>query len=218
MLFSGITPFLSKSIADLKPKESIVVVEELEEYLYLNEVTETEYESRPKGACYIIVDIVGIDFTSFMIDDDVYEVSYGLNIIPINFSNIPFKSYRLQFDPVDLPYFKSIAIEPFFLAEDEVELILGQETSISFQAGGPISILSRINFSYNSFSVELINNIGESTVLKSDYESYGYANIDPLFYSLFFEHGTYIRYDAFLDPGEHTLILGGNGSLEYRLF
>ena len=44
MLFSGITPFLSKSVFDLKPRESSVVMEEVEEYLYLSEITETEYE------------------------------------------------------------------------------------------------------------------------------------------------------------------------------
>ncbi len=44
MLFSGITPFLSKSVTTLKAKESTVVMEEVEEYLYLSEITKTEYE------------------------------------------------------------------------------------------------------------------------------------------------------------------------------
>ena len=111
MLFSGITPFLSDQLYKLhpKPKESGYG---LEPYLFLNEVTRSTYFFSAEGECYIIVEIEGIDFTFFMIDDEVHEVSYGLNIIPIDFPNDPYKTYRLNFNPLHLPHFKSITIEP----------------------------------------------------------------------------------------------------------
>ncbi len=222
ILFSSITPFLSKSVSDLKPKESQVDVEEIEEYLYLREVTETEYEFRPKGVCYIIVDIVEIDFTSFSLDGEIYEVSYGLNIFPIEFP-YNLELHTINITQEDLPYFNSLIVEPLFLAEGEVETYLDEDiensenVEVSFQAGGPVSILTRISFSYNWLRVELQNETGDSTMLKRIHDTKDYPEVDPLFYCLFIERGTYIRYDVNLAPGKYKLLLQGNGFLEYKI-
>ena len=216
ILFSGITPILSNNINKLNsnPKESGYGVDP---YLYLDEVQGSSYFFRAEGECYIIVEIDDIDFTSFMIDGEAYNVSYGLNIIPIEFANDPYASHNLEIDPLQIQYFKSLTVEPLFIAEDEINVNLDQETEINFKAGGPISILTRINFSYNWLRVELQNQSGGRTVIKRVHDTDEYPEIDPLFYCLFIERGTYIRYDLNIQPGEYTLILQGNGSIEYKI-
>ena len=214
ILLSGFTPFLSKSLYALRSNEVGGIADEGEEYLYLSEVSETSYEFHPKGACYIIVDIVGIDMTHFTLDSQIYEVSYGLNIIPIDFSN-QIESHAINIEQENLQYFKSLTVEPLFLAEDEIEVTLDQNTKINFEAAGPISILTRINFLYNWLYVELQNESGEFAILKKIHDTAEYPEVDPLFYCLFVERGTYIRYDINLGPGEYNLLLRGNGSLEY---
>ena len=214
IILSSFTPILSETLYNEISKESGISPVATEEYLYLNEVTDTDYYFFPKGACYAIVDIVGIDITHFKIDNQIYDVSYGINIIPIEFSN-QIKLHTINIEQVNLQYFKSLTVEPLFLAEDEIMVTLDQNTEINFKAAGPISILTRINFLYNWLYVELQNKGSESTILKNIQDTAEYPEVDPLFYCLFVERGTYIRYDINLGPGEYNLLLQGNGSLEY---
>jgi len=216
ILLSGYTPLLSNHInkLNLNPKQSISLGNQ---YLYLDDVTQTPYDFRAQGACYILVEIEGTDFTYFMLDEEIYEVSYGFNIFPVKFSNNPYKTYTIEIALENRQYFKSLTVEPLFIAEDEIEVNLIQDTAINFQVGGPISILTRINFSYNWLRVELKNETGDSTILKRIHNTTDYPEIDPLFYCLFMERGTYIRYDVNLKPGEYTLLFQGNGSIEYKI-
>ncbi|NVM34618.1 MAG: hypothetical protein HWN81_03420 [Candidatus Lokiarchaeota archaeon] len=216
LLLSGYTPFLDSVINDLNsnPKQNNII--DIDN-LYLDEVTETLYLFSAQGACYLLVEIEGTDFTYFMLDEEIYVVSYGLNIFPIEFSTDLFKIYRIKIDPSNLQYFKSITVEPLFIAEDEIEVNLNQDTEISFKAGGPISILTRPTFAYNWLYVELQNETGGSTLLKRIHDTAEYPEIDPLFYCMFIERGTYIRYDINLEPGEYRLLLKGDGLLEYKI-
>ena len=216
MVLSGITPILTNNINELNldPKQSINLPDK---YLYLEEVSQTSYDFRAQGPCYVIVEIENINFTHFILDGENYDVSYGFNMFPIRFSNNPYKIYTIEIDPEDLQYFKTITVEPLFIAEGEVDVNLDQPTEIDFKVGGPISILSRINFSYNWLRVEIIDKFGESTILKRIHDTANYPEIDPLFYCLFIERGTYIRYDVNLEPGDYRLLLQGNGSIEYKI-
>ena len=216
ILFSGYSPFISNYINELNlnPKQSISLPDQ---YLYLEEVNETSYDFRAQGPCYVIVEIEDIDSTHFMLDGENYEVTYGFNMFPIQFSNNPYKIYTIDIDPQDLPYFKTITVEPLFIAEGEIDVNLNQNTTLNFQASGPISILTRINFSYNWLRVELQNETGAGTLLKRIHNTTDYPEVDPLFYCLFMERGTYIRYDITLEPGDYSLLFQGNGSIEYKI-
>ena len=214
LLLSGFTPFLNSIVNKLNsnpnPNPSLTP-----KYLHLDEVSKTSYEFYAQGACYILVEIEGIDFTYFTLDEDFYEVSYGLNIFSVEFSNNPYKTYTIEIP--DYQYFKTITVEPLVIAEGEIDVNLIQDTAVNFQAGGPISILTRINFSYNWLRVELHNGTGSGTLLKRIHNTTVYPEVDPLFYCLFIERGTYIRYDVNLEPGDYTLLFQGNGSIEYKI-
>ncbi|MFX1481394.1 MAG: hypothetical protein ACFFCI_25220 [Promethearchaeota archaeon] len=216
ILLSGYTPFFISYIykSDSNPNGKVGLVDQ---YLYLDEVNQTSYDFRAQGACYILVEIEGTDFTYFMLDEDKYEVSYGLNIFPIRFSINQYEIYTIEIDQQNLQYFKTLTVEPLVIAEGEIDANLSQDTAVNFQAGGPISILARINFSYNWLRVELQNGTGSGTLLKRIYNTTDYPEVDPLFYCLFVERGTYIRYDITLEPGDYTLLFQGNGSIEYKI-
>jgi hypothetical protein len=217
ILFSGYAPFLDNSFSDLnsQPKENLFISEK---YLFLNEVTETEYSFRARGAYYIIIEIEGTAITYFFLDDQIYEVSYGINIFSMKApDDLLLQGSLIEIDSSNLQYFKSLAVEPLFIAENEVEVNLNENTEVSFQAGGPISILTRFAFPYNWLYLELVNETGGSTLLKRIQDTAEYPEIDPLFYCLFIERGSYIRYDINIEPGEYTLLFQGNGSLEYKI-
>ena len=103
------------------------------------------------------------------------------------------------------------------MTEGTLETTLDQETEINFQTGGPISILTRPTFAYNWLYVKLKDANDESTLLKRIHDTTTYPEIDPLFYCLLIERGTYIRFDINLEPGEYKLVLKGNGSLKYKI-
>ncbi|MCP4762707.1 MAG: hypothetical protein GY870_13090, partial [archaeon] len=182
-------------------------------FLFIKNVEQENYEFVAEGACYIIIEVEDIGVTHFYLDQEYREVSYGMNIFSEDFGNSG--GHNIEINESNLQYFKSIIVEPLFLKEGEIQVDLDIKTEINFLAGGPISILLRTNFSYDSLYVGLNNSDGEYTMFKRTYATDDYPEIDPLFYSLFFEQGTYIRYDIFLEPGEHSLILGGKGTLEY---
>ena len=195
-----------------------------EQYLFLDEFTATEYYFSAQGEYYIIAEIEGTDFTYFTLDNQIYEVSYGYNIFSLKTSDfLLWQNSVIRIDPSNLQHFKTLTVEPLFLSEGEVETYLDDDIEISenvevnFQAGGPISILFRINFPYNWLRVELQNETSDSTMLKRIHDTVDYPTVDPLFYCLFIERGTYIRYDVNLEPGNYNLLLQGNGSIEYKI-
>ncbi|MFX0188828.1 MAG: hypothetical protein ACFE8A_13970, partial [Candidatus Hodarchaeota archaeon] len=208
-------PILSEffNLNDIERDKNINSAQSFDNFLYVNDVDSTEYYFNAKGECYILVEIEDIDFTNFTLDGQIIDVSFGLNILPIKFSD-SFTPHQITLNP---EYFKSLTIEPLFLAEGTLETTLDQETEINFQAGGPISILTRPTFAYNWLYVELKDANDESILLKRIHNTITYPEIDPLFYCLLIERGTYIRFDINLEPGEYKLVLKGNGSLEYKI-
>ena len=216
ILFSGYAPFLAQYLNTSNTSETESKNQANPSFLYLNNVTKADYTFDAKGECFIIVEIEGIDFTYFALDGDVYEVSYGLNIFPIKFGD-SFESHQIIMDTSNLECFKSFTVEPLTITEGILNTRLDQDSIINFQAGGMISVLTRPSFLYNWLYVELKNANDETTLLKRIYDTAEYPEIDPMFYCLFIERGTYIRYDINLEPGIYKLILRGNGQLEYKI-
>lgn len=220
ILFSGYAPFLLEYLNKLNQSNNDIgdgfYDPNLAYYLYENNVENSEYNFNAEGECFVLVEIEDIDFTWFVLDNQIYNVSYGLNIIPVEFAN-PFESHQIFIQPSNLDYFKSLIVEPLILAENTLETSLNQNTTINFQAGGPISILVQPTFAYNWLYVELKDVNDESTILKRIHDTAEYPEIDPLFYCLFIERGTYIRYDINLEPGINKLILRGDGQLKYKI-
>ncbi len=180
-------------------------------------MTNADYTFDAKGECFIIVEIEGIDFTWFALDGEkIYEVSYGLNIFPIKFGE-SYESHQIIMDISNLEFFKSFTVEPLIIAEGILNTRLDQDSEIEFQAGGMISILVRPTFAYNWLYVALENETSKTRVLKEIYDTADYPEVDPLFYCLVVEQGSYIRYDLTLDPGKYKLIFRGNGDLEYKI-
>ncbi|MFX1297614.1 MAG: hypothetical protein ACFFD2_22545, partial [Promethearchaeota archaeon] len=128
--------------------------------------------------------------------------------IPITFS----ESLEIHNITLESNYFQSLTIEPLFLAEGEVEVNIYEEKNetISFDAGGLISILLKPNFSYNLLYVGLDN-----STLKSIYDTSTYPEIDSQLYSYFAHGGAYLRFDIEVLPKTHNLTLTGNGTIEY---
>ena len=219
ILFSGYAPFLAEYLNRFnQPNNDIEdgFDPNLDYYLYENNVVSTKYKFNAEGECFVLVEIENIDFTWFVLDGLIYNVSYGLNIIPVNFAD-PYESHKIVIYPSNLDYFKSLTVEPLILAGGTLETSLDQNTEIDFRAGGMISILTRPSFLYNWLYVELVNETGKNKVLKDIYDTANYPEVDPLFYCLVVEQGSYIRYDLNLDPGKYKLIFRGDGNLEYKI-
>ena len=214
ILFSSYAPFLAEYLNRFNQPNSNIGDPNLADYLYEHNVDKTTYNFKAVGECFVVVEIEDINFTEFILDNQLYTVSYGLNIIPVDFSN-PTHELYIQFS--DLQYFKSLTVEPLILAAGTLETSKTQDKVINFQAGGPISILVRPTFAYNWLYVELKNASGGSTLLKRIHDTADYPEIDPLFYCLFVERGSYIRYDITLEPGANKLILRGDGQVEYKI-
>jgi hypothetical protein len=216
ILFSGYAPFLAQYLNTSNTSETESKNQLNPSFLYLNNVTNTDYTFDAKGECFIIVEIEGIDFTWFALDGEIYNVSYGLNIFPIKFGE-SYDSHQIIMDISNLEFFKSFTVEPLIIAEGILNTRLDQDSIINFQAGGMISVLTRPSFLYNWLYIELVNETGKNKVLKDIYDIADYPEVDPLFYCLVVEQGSYIRYDLNLDPGKYKLIFRGDGDLEYKI-
>jgi len=114
------------------------------DYLFLDDVTETEYYFTAEDESYILIEIDNIDYTSFKLDNVEYELSYGQNVLKVDFQDLdvpyegyPVNTHLIEIDQfkVDNGYFKSITVEPIFLAEGSLETDLEVNSLISFKAG-----------------------------------------------------------------------------------
>jgi len=104
-------------------------------------------------------------------------------------------------------YSWNVAINP----DTTIDLTFESAGLISFFIIWDCSILN--NFTYDELYVEydgtVINEIrGDWTHEKE---------IDPLIVSVFKFEGSYIQYDIFTEPGQHTIKLKGNSTVEYKI-
>jgi len=180
-------------------------------YLFLTTVNQTEYLFSARKECYLIVEIENTGFTNFWLDSEAYQVSYGSNYITKVFSE-EFTDHLIRIESSNMQFFKSITVEPVFLAQGYVNLTLNRTYAVNFNAGGAISILLRPDFAYNWLYLEVDN-----MVIKRIYNSSDYPAIDSALYAYFVQGGSYIRYDININPGIHIMKLLGNGSLLYKI-
>ncbi|MFX0024019.1 MAG: hypothetical protein ACFE9S_16955 [Candidatus Hermodarchaeota archaeon] len=182
-------------------------------FLYLDDVDQTEYLFNAKEECYILVDINGTDFTSFILDGDEYEVSYGINIFPLDYGE-EFTSHALEIQEKDIEKgsYNWITIEPLILIKDNITVNLEVPYITNIFAGGPISILVQPNFSYNWLYLEV-----DGKVINNIYDPIDYPYVDSAFLCYFVEDGSHIRFDLNMRPKEHTLRFKGNGTINYQV-
>ena len=185
----------------------------LSDFLYDDTVDETSYNFNAYGESYAICMIQNIDYTTFTLDAIVYNVSYGLNMIPINFGNENI-SYTLSISQEDVNnnVFDWISIEPLCIKSDAFEANLDTTTDITFEAAGLISLLVQPNFSYNWLYIEI-----DGTVINNIYDTDTYLEVDTPFLISSFFNGMYLQYDLNLVPGEHVIKFLGDGEIEYKI-
>ncbi|NVM27420.1 MAG: hypothetical protein HWN65_01150 [Candidatus Helarchaeota archaeon] len=183
-------------------------------YCYLTDLNQTDYFFNATGACYVLAEVNGTDFTSFQLDNETLEVSYGLNVFPKYFG-ANYTSHNLTFrqSDIDNNNLKWVTVEPLFIKDEEITVNLTGFYSVSFNASGPIAILMQLNFSLNWLYLEV-----DSTVINDIYNTSDYPELDSAFYSYFAEKGGYLSFDLNMDPGEHTMRVMGNGSIAYKIF
>ncbi|MHA1275550.1 MAG: hypothetical protein ACTSQ8_00040 [Candidatus Helarchaeota archaeon] len=119
----------------MDPMDSLPLAEH---YLFVRNVTQTEFIFSAKKECYILIDINNTGLTSFWLDNKEYFVSYGFNVIPINFDEY-FSNHKLVIEQSELQFFKSITVEPVFIDQGFLNTTMNNYTTIEFQAAGLIS-------------------------------------------------------------------------------
>ncbi|MFX1400245.1 MAG: hypothetical protein ACFE8V_03245 [Promethearchaeota archaeon] len=182
------------------------------EYLYESYPNIQSHRFKAKGECYVIIDVINIDFTYFTLDDVLYQLSYGLNTFHMKFSD-DFKTHNIMLPLNPSNYIKQLVVQPLILAEGSEDTYSHNKTSVWFDAGGLISILLKPEFSYNELYLEIDGNI-----LKYNYSTTLYPEIDSQLYSYFIEGGEYLSFDYNADPKrKHEMKLSGDGSVEYKI-
>ena len=182
-------------------------------YYFLDGITQIGYSFDAKHECYILTELGGTDFTTFELNSQIYDVNYGLNIIPIDFGNTS-ALHTLSFEQGDIDdqNFEWFAIQPLIIEENETVVSLDDTFSTSFFAAGTVAILVQPSFSYNWLYLELDGN-----VINDVYDPSYYPEIDSTLFSYFVEDGSYLSFIFHLDPQEHSLNIKGNGSLNYKI-
>ncbi|TFF90361.1 MAG: hypothetical protein EU548_03395, partial [Promethearchaeota archaeon] len=182
-------------------------------FTYIDNVNQTEYFFNAKGACYVITEVENAGYTSLKLDNEIINVSYGSNIIPIDFGDsFTFHNLTLDQSDVDNCTFKWIAVEPLVIYEGVIDVNLSEYYLSYFNAYGPISILIQPNFSYNWLYLEI-----DGLIVNDIYNTSDYPEIDSAFYSYIKNQGPYLRFDFNVETFNHTLKIMGNGSLDYKI-
>jgi hypothetical protein len=221
MTFSSYVPLFNNYFYDVAvsgiPPETSQYDPNLEEFLYVEDVALQNYYFNAKEECYLLADIGGIDFTTLSLDGETYDLSYGINIFPIDFGS-DWNSHSITLQSSDISSnenYNWITVEPLLIAEDTVEGLDLDPLSIydtTFYAGGFISILVQPDFSYNFLGLEV-----DGVVINEIYQTDQYPEIDSAFFSYFVEEGAYIRFDLDMVPKSHTMRIKGQGSLNYKI-
>ena len=210
-ILSGVYPLI-----DWKVKERpnpIWYDPNLADYLYEDDIDQTSYSFNAMNESYIMCEIQNTDYTTFTFNSSVYNVSYGLNIFPIDFGNQN-QSYNIEIsqDDANNDVFDWLCVQPLFIKEDIIDVNLITTTDISFYAGGPISILVQPNFSYNWLYLEI-----DGKIINDIYDTSTYSELTPdLLITTKFD-GAYIQYNLDMIPNSHQMKLKGNGSINYKI-
>ncbi|MHA1192226.1 MAG: hypothetical protein ACTSP9_08005 [Promethearchaeota archaeon] len=136
ILFAEFIPCINLPVWD-QTSEEIWYEPNLADYLYEDSINETVYEFNAMDASYIICKIQNTDYTSFTFNETQYPVSYGLNMIPIDFGTEN-SSYSITIsqDDVDNNVFDYLCVQPLSIDYDIIDVNLKTPVSLSLNMGG----------------------------------------------------------------------------------
>ena len=224
LIFAMTAPVVFKFIefetVNKKPQPISWFDPKLSDFFYNDTINETSYNFNANNESYIVCKIHNAPYANFTLDGTIYNVSYGMNYIPINFG-LENKSYTVLFDQSDITndVYDWFVVQPVVIDSDSIDINLATPTDISFDAGGFVSFYIRWNYtSFNNFTYDQLYVEYDGIVINeirndwnNEYEIY------PLLLSSFRFDGTYIQYDIHMNPGEHTILLKGNSTIEYKI-
>ena len=216
MLFAFLSPIVTKHVKFPEGSEMPEVPwynPELADFLYDNTVDQTTYNFNAYNESYILCNIQNTAYANFTFNSSMYNVSYGINVIPIDFGVIN-QSYSIdiaQYD-IDNDIFDWICVQPLIIKEESIEVNLATTTDRTFDAGGAITLLVQANFSYNWLEIEV-----DDIKINEIHDTSTYVEVDSVFLSVIRYGGIYIPYDMFLSPGQHIVKFRGNGSINYKI-
>lgn len=190
------------------------------DFFYDDTIDETSYPFNAHNESYIVCKVQNTAYANFTLDSVVYNISYGINYIPINFGNEN-KTYTVTFHSYDISrnIYDWFTVQPVIIDSGNVAINPDTTTDLTFESAGLISffiiwdcsILN--NFTYDELYVEY-----DGTVINEIREDWTHEKeIDPLIVSVFKFEGSYIQYDIFTEPGQHTIKLKGNSTVEYKI-
>lgn len=216
MLFAFLSPIVTKHVKFPEGSEMPEVPwynPELADFLYDNTVDQTTYNFNAYNESYILCNIQNTAYANFTFNSSMYNVSYGINVIPIDFGVIN-QSYSIdiaQYD-IDNDIFDWICVQPLIIKEESIEVNLATTTDRTFDAGGAITLLVQANFSYNWLEIEV-----DDIKINEIHDTSTYVEVDSVFLSVIRYGGIYIPYDMFLSPGQHIVKFRGNRSINYKI-
>ncbi|MFW9894577.1 MAG: hypothetical protein ACFFD7_02095 [Candidatus Thorarchaeota archaeon] len=220
-LSPSVTRFVKFPKRPEKPGEPMVPWYDpnLADFLYVDSIDQPFYPFNAYNESYIMCNIQNTAYGNFTFNNTMYNVSYGLNTIPIDFG-VTNESYSIEISQhdIDRDIFDWITVEPLFIKDDVIEVNTTSKYDIEFDAGGPITILLQPNFSYNYLYLECLELSSKQIVLKNVFDpAQGYPDIDSQAYSSLIEEGRYISFDLNLKPGTHLMKVSGYGSINYKI-
>ncbi|KKK45838.1 hypothetical protein LCGC14_0485440 [marine sediment metagenome] len=214
MLFSGLTSLVDWG--EYKPVDKPVTSwynPGLPDFFYEDDVDQTTNYFNAYNESYLICKVQNTAYANFTFNNIMYNFSYGINMVPIDLG-VDKESYSVnitQYD-IDRDIFDWIAVQPVFIDEDEIEVNMDTPEDIPFYAGGPVTILVQLNFSYNNLWIE-IDDIIINDVYSIDEE---YPSVDPYILSGLMFQGDYIQYDLNFDEANlHQMRIKGDGIFNY---
>ncbi|NHJ21818.1 MAG: hypothetical protein EAX91_12805 [Candidatus Lokiarchaeota archaeon] len=184
MLFSGFIPLINLPVGEFNEKPCKWYNPQLSDFLYEGTV-KTNNTFNAYNESYIICKIQNIDYTKFWFNGSQYDVSYGMNIFPVDFGTVN-QSYSIDVSQSDVEngIFDWISVQPLYIESDTIAVNLDSTTDINFDAGGSISILVQPNFSYNWLYLEV-----DGTIINNIYDPSSYPELDPLYAISFLSEG-----------------------------
>jgi len=192
----------------------------LSDFFYDDTIDETSYNFNAQNQSYITCKIHNTPYANFTLDNKVYNVSYGMNYIPIDFGNQN-KSYTVTFDSEDITndVYDWFVVQPVFVASGDVVINPSTTTDITFDAGGLVSLFLTWNTNdFNNFTYDELYIEYDGTVINEIREDWDHEfEICPVFLSSAEFEGQYMQYDIFMNPGSHTIKLKGNATVYYML-
>lgn len=213
-IFSGINHLLDFPVSPEVPE--IYYNPLASDYLYEDNLSDETLEFNAYNESYIVCKVKDTAFANFTFEGTTYNISYGMNYIPIDFGEENETHYIYLDDKDNYEWF---AVEPVILDEGLMDINPTTKTNISFKSAGLISFLitwnctELNNFTYDELYVEY-----DGIVLNEIREDWDHSlELDPSIIASFMFDGTYIQFDIFSDVGEHTISLKGNATVDYKI-